>query len=163
MSQPHDPDRLRPVWLRYIESKKHFLSIAERCCIRGWPDRKAEIRNAFRLQELFCDQEIMRFEHLVAIWRDPANTTCKSLTSLSAISKEIQQEWTDPMEETLQQSRPAYKKLVQEIERYNAAMAPEALEGPFRDARRDPEYVSARDAAGEALAACDKQLEQSAS
>lgn len=78
----------------------------------------------------------MRFEHLATIWRDPANTTCKSLTSLSAISKEIQQEWTDPMEETLQQSSPAYKKLVQEIEKCNAAMAAEALEGPFGDAVR---------------------------
>jgi hypothetical protein len=159
MSQPHDLDRLREVWLRYVDSKRHFLSVTERCSIRGWPDLKTAIRNAFRLQELFCDQEIMRFEHLATMWRDPASIACNSLTSVSAISKAIQQEWTETAEGTLQQSNPAYKKLVHEIEQCTASTTPEALDGPFRDARRDPEYIGARHAVQKALAACDKQLE----
>ena len=55
--------RLKNVWHRYVDSKRQFMSIAERCSNRGWPDRKMEIRNAFRLQELFCDQEMLRFGH----------------------------------------------------------------------------------------------------
>jgi hypothetical protein len=89
--------------------------------------------------------------------------TYKSLTSVSAISKAIHNEWTDVQEGTLQQNNPAYKKLVHEIEQCKASTIPEALDGPFRDAQRDPEYVTARQAAQEALAVCDKQLESPAS
>src|SRR5579859_6342284 len=121
MSQSHNLDRLRGVWLRYIDSKRHFLSIAERCSVRGWPDRKIAIRNAFRLQELFCDQEILRFEYLATTWRDPANITYKSLTSVSAISNAIHNEWTDAAEGALQQSNPAYRNLVQELEQCKAS------------------------------------------
>lgn len=121
-----------------------------------------EIRSAFRLQELFCDQELLRFEYLATGWQDPANMTYKSLTSVSAISKAIDNEWTDAAEGALQQSNPAYRKLVREIEQCKASRMPGDLDGPFRDVRRDPEYISARQAAAEALAECDKHLKSSA-
>ena len=161
MPQPHDFERLREAWLQYIDSKRHFLSTAERCSVQGWPDRKMAIRNAFRLQELFCDQEILRFKYLATIWQDPANMTYKPLTSVSAISKAIHNEWTDATEAALQRSNPAYRKLVHEIEQCKASTIPGTLDGPFRDVQRDPEYISARQAAQEALAVCDQHLKPS--
>jgi hypothetical protein len=49
---------------------------------------------------------------LAIIWQNPANMAYQSLTCICAISKAIHQEWTDVAEGTLQQSNPAYKKLV---------------------------------------------------
>jgi hypothetical protein len=148
-------ERLRHEWHRYIDAKRQLWAVTERCSLRGWPDRTSEIRNAIRLQELFCDQESLRMEHLLAT-REASAT--QAWTTLSAISKQIRDEWTDSEEEKLRAGDPIYNELVLEIERCSAAHDPATLEGPFRDARRDPEYIHARQVARDALADCDLAL-----
>jgi hypothetical protein len=150
--------RLRDVWSQYIESKRQFLIIAERCCVRGWPDQKLELRNAFRLQELYCEQEKLRLEHLIAARELDASMPWKSLVSVSAISKIIHTHWTDAEEAAFTHDNADYMRLSQEIDKYQHAVDPTANAGPYSDAQRDPEYVRARQAAAEAIIACDEQL-----
>jgi hypothetical protein len=97
-------------------------------------------------------------EHLIAARELDASTPWKSLISLSAISKIIHTQWTDAEEATLTHDNAAYMRLSQEIDQYRHAVDPTANAGPYQDAQRDPEYVRARQAAAEAIIACDKQL-----
>jgi hypothetical protein len=148
---------LRDVWSQYIQSKRQFLITAERCCVRGWPDKKAEIRNAFRLQELYCERERLRFEHLAAAPELNASVHWQSLNSLSAISKSIDTEWNDHQEAALRDSNPDYMSICEEIDKCGAVLRTDNT-GPFTDAQRDPEYARARQAAADAIAACDQRL-----
>jgi hypothetical protein len=150
--------RVQEVWSQYTESKRQFLIIAERCCVRGWPDRKLELRAAFRIQELYSELEKLRLEHLLAT-RELDNTVpWLSIDSLSAVSKIINTHWTAAEETALRQSNPDYMKLSQELDKSRTEMDPTGNAGPYKDAQRDPEYVRARQAAAEAMTACNKQL-----
>ena len=148
--------RLRDVWSQYIESKRQFLVVAERCCVRGWPDKRGDIRSAFRVQELYCQLERLRLEHLIATRKPDASFL--ALDSLSAVSKIIHNQWTDADEDALRGASDEYLSLSQEIEKYRAVVDPTASSGPYQDALRDPEYAAARQAAAAAITACDKQL-----
>jgi len=132
-------------------------STAESCSVRGWPDRK-EIQNAFRLQALLCDLELLRFEHLVSARRNPTDVTYKPPASISEISKLIHQEWSHIAEMDQSERKHVYKDLMHAIDVCRSLTTPDALTGPFRDAQRDPEYFDARRMPQEALAECDREL-----
>jgi hypothetical protein len=59
---------VQDVFRRAVASKRAFLMVAERCAIKGWPDRKIALRNAFRLQELLGTREELRFEYLTGTY-----------------------------------------------------------------------------------------------
>jgi hypothetical protein len=150
--------RLREIWLQYTDARRRFLIIAERCCLRGWPDRKLELRNAFRLQGLFCDMELLRLDHLISNGAFDGMIARNSLITLDAIASIIHKQWTHVEEATLRQDHSDYPSVRRQIEECATAVDPTANSGPYRDAQRDPEYVSARQAVADAVTACDKQL-----
>ena len=141
----------------YIDSKRTFLAVAEACTIKGWPDRAATVRAAFRMQHLFCDQELMRFGLLVAI-HVPGGESPKLFSSIGSISHAIHDNWTDVNERSLEQRNPTYASILAEISNCRAAIAQEALEEPLKMAGRDPEYLKARTILQESLRECDKAL-----
>lgn len=149
---------LPEVFSRYVDSKREFWAIVERCSIRGWPDRQAALRNAFRLQELFCDCEYLRFEYLISAERRSGGTMLKAPFSISSISKRCNENWMDVEEKGLTESNPNYAIVVREIEACEAAMDRGALDGPFRAAQQDSEYIDARKALAETLRECDRDL-----
>jgi hypothetical protein len=157
-SLQHRLSRLREIWHQYIESKRQLMIVTERCCLRGWPDRSRELRQAFRLQELFCDREKLQLAYLIEARRLDESTNWNSLSSLSAISKLIGALWTSAEEAALAHVNAEYLEISQEINKCRAAVGQTPNDGPYRDAQRDPEYVRARQAAAEAIIACDKQL-----
>ena len=91
------------VFRRYIGSKLELLTIAERCSLKGWPDRTEALRNAFRLQQLYCEQELMRAEHIAATFK-----TFDGLrgppTTLKAVDAIVHENWTDAREMALRQT-----------------------------------------------------------
>ena len=82
------------IFRRYIESKLELLSIAERCSLKGWPDRRGALRNAFRLQQLYCEQELRRAEHLAATLKTSGGLPRRP-TTLGALDAMVRQNWTD--------------------------------------------------------------------
>jgi hypothetical protein len=96
--------RLKNVWHRYVDSKRQFMSIAERCSNRGWPDRKMEIR--LQVTGVVLRSGDAAFWTLVETWRASTNWAYKSLTSVSAISKATGEEWTEVAERAARRPRP---------------------------------------------------------
>ena len=120
-----------------INDYRDFLRVAERCALRGWPDRKKELRNAFRLQELLLEQQILRLECVA--------TTTADHSSISVILQAVREQWTDAQEQGLMRDNADYATLVHEIESCQRAMNPESIDGPLKDAQRDPDYIKARE------------------
>lgn len=50
----------------YLEAKRAWLKDSERSLIRGWPDRKSNLRDAMKLQDLYCDREELRRPYLAS-------------------------------------------------------------------------------------------------
>jgi len=145
---------IRDVFCQYIESKRLFLSIAERCSIKGWPDRRAALQNSFRLQQLFNEREALRFDHLMNYHR----FTVGDWKSLQTISARLEQGWSASEEEALRHVNSRYDDLEREILACQASQDPEALDEPLRAVQRDSEYVSARDAISRRTLELDKHL-----
>jgi hypothetical protein len=57
---------IREIFREYMENYRQFLTIAERCLKKGWPDRSSELRISFSLQYLFIQRQTQRFEHLAS-------------------------------------------------------------------------------------------------
>ena len=53
------------VFHRYLEAQREMSLALQRCALKGWPDRRALIRNATHLQELFYERLSLRLKHLV--------------------------------------------------------------------------------------------------
>ena len=94
-------------------------------------------------------------EHLLAII---GGSVMQSLATLSTIDTRLHAGWTDGEEERLLKSNVSYRELAQEIDHCRARLEPAALDGPFQDAQRDPEYLRAREATHKALTSCDLAL-----
>jgi hypothetical protein len=146
---------------RYIESKLALFSIAERCSLKGWPDRKEVLQNAFRLQQLFCERELRRVERLAATLK-MSDGLHRRPTTIKAVDAMVNESWTDLQETELRQVDPRYEALAAEIEKCRAASHGAATEGPLKAAQWDPEYQKARKAAQEVVLECDRLLKSSA-
>ncbi len=149
------------IFRRYTESKLELFSIAERCSLKGWPDRREALRNAFRLQQLFCEQELRRAEHIAAASRTSGGSP-RLPTTLNVIDEMVHQSETDLEEKALRQADPRYEALAGEIEECRAASDRTATEGPLKAAQSDPEYQKARKAAQEMALECDRLLNSGA-
>jgi hypothetical protein len=142
---------------QYLQSMKVFLMLAERCSLKGWPDRKIAVHNTFRLQLLFHERDAIRFEHLIK-GHPPEGASWQSFSSISNIFKRLNEAWEDVDEVAIKMDNPAYIDILTEIERRQASMDPAALDGPLRDLQEASEYRAARQAIAETLREIDDQL-----
>jgi hypothetical protein len=98
------------VFRRYVESKLELMATAEKCSLKGWPDRSDALRNTFRLQRLYCEQELRRAEYLAATLK---TTDSESVpTTLRALDAMVNKDWTDLEEKALRQTETHYDALV---------------------------------------------------
>ena len=94
---------VRDVYRQYIQSKRELFEVAEACSIKGWPDRKAAVQVAFRIQNLLNEQEALRFEYLIE--KRPSESA--SWESLTSISKRLDEGWNTAEDEILKENNPA--------------------------------------------------------
>jgi hypothetical protein len=144
---------------QYLTHQREFLTVAERCSIKGWPDRKPAMLNAWRLQFLYNEWQCLRFEYLLRsrgfqhpLWE-----------SMSSISSRIVEDWSEVEEQALSDSNLRYREIREEIAGCRAALDGEAIKEPFEAARRDPEYAAALLAVQDKLRELDAQLAGSSS
>jgi len=116
-----------------------FNRALQRCALKGWPDRRAGIDNAARVQELFLH---IRLNDLVR--REGSGTlTWDSYTDTAKVHARLQEGWSDEEEQALRLSESTYHPMQSEIEKLQAIADPAALDGPYEMAKRDPELISA--------------------
>jgi hypothetical protein len=132
--------RVIQIHREWLQAKDEMIAIAERCSMRGWPDRRLAIQNAFRLQILFNEREALRLEHLVG----HEVLEIKTGTSLTSISERLTKEWNSTEEAELNRSSARYREVLLEIDRCQIQLDPDALDGPFKDVQRDRQYQAAR-------------------
>ena len=142
------------VFHQYLKHHREFLTVAQRCSIKGWPDRKPAILNAWRMQFLFNESESLRFEYLMRA----SSSEQKSWVSISSISRRLVKDWSEVEEQALSDSNTRYKGIMKEIAGCKAALDTSAIKEPFDAARRDPEYAAALLAVQEKLRELDAQL-----
>jgi len=150
---------VRDVFRQYLESKRAFLTVAERCTIKGWPDYKAAILDSYRLQFLFNERESLRFECLI----ETDDFCTGSWASVSSISRRLDRHWTDREERELVRRVRHYKEVVDEIAALQKKLVAGAIHEPLEAARRDPEYGTALLAIQEELRTLDARLASAAS
>jgi hypothetical protein len=138
----------------YGKAKREFLAIAEFCSVKGWPDRKAIVQNAFKLQILLNQREEMRLEYLLSL-QAPEIAAYKSI---SETSDRLVENWSEGDEGAIARTDSIYRGIVHEIEAHQAKLDSDALTGPFQAAQRDPEYLRARQDLQDKLQSLDHQL-----
>jgi hypothetical protein len=146
------------VFRQYLDARREFNVVLERCSVKGWPDKKADLRMSFRLQELFLERMALRLNHLQnsasedAVW--------KSYTTTSAVHERVQEGWKDSDEETLAKKDAAYAALQKEIGDLTATLDPPGLEGPFQMVKGDSELIAAAHDFDRKVRALDGQLSE---
>lgn len=152
MKEPDPAIAIRDIFRQYIEAKREFGVIAERCLLKGWPDRKTAIQSTSRLGTLVAETEWLRFEYLMSAGPFDAAV----LKSFACIFDRLDKGWGDSEELALRDKNPTYRDVSRELEAANAtkaALDPTALDGPFAGAKGDPEFRRA-------FAALDKKHRQ---
>lgn len=130
---------IRNIFLEYLECKRELFGIAEACSVKGWPDRKSAIRNAYKLQFLFTEREALRLAYLI----ESGGFDDTACVSVSKISERLLQNWTDGDEKALLEQEARYKEIAQEVSYTEAILDKGALREPFDAAGHDPEYRAA--------------------
>ena len=99
----------------------------------------------------------MRFEYLLrefgredAIWL--------SFQSVSDVCERVHDRWLSREEAALKQDNRAYDDLTAEIDSLQHLLDTKALDGPFRDAQHDGEYLDARRAIQDRVRQLDNEL-----
>lgn len=142
MKEPEPSVAIRDTFRQYIEAKREFGALAERCLLKGWPDRKAAVQSTSRLGDLVSEIELLRFEHLMSA----VSVDAATLKSFACIFDRLYKGWRDSEEVALRERNPTYRDVSRELEvaeATKAALDPTALDGPFAAAGRDPEYRNA--------------------
>jgi hypothetical protein len=122
--------RVEQAFRQYIGAVFEYLRSSETCLVRGWPDKRMLIRDAMW----------SAFGNITSIWG------------------RIHDGWQSSEEVTLKKNNPAYDGLATEIDKLHSALDPKALDGPFRDAQRDKEYLDARDRMQDRVRELDSEL-----
>ena len=130
------------VFLRCIDARLAFNHELERCAIKGWPDRRAPARTAARIQELYFSQLSARLSHLV-LQNGSDDTAWNAYTNTAKVQERLQEGWTERDERALRSRDSAYVRIESEIVALQAIADPEALDGPYAMAKRDPELIAA--------------------
>jgi uncharacterized protein (DUF849 family) len=133
--------RVALIWdafTQYMQALLEFFAAVEQCAVKGWPDRITELRAATRAQQLYCDQELARLKHTLAV---DSECTLNSYTDFAPIFRRLREDWTTHDEEMLLANSPVYVSIQTEI-RTMRRLSTE-LDGAIEMAKRDPELRSA--------------------
>lgn len=135
-------DRVDVIFDRYLETKRGLAADLDRVVLTGWPDRKPAVHALGQVTNLVMSCEILRFEYLLSsvllespIW-----------ASLETITKKLHTDWHLDDERILSDANARYRDTVRKLEAAKRNRNREALDGPLKDARRDPEFSMACDA-----------------
>jgi hypothetical protein len=129
---------VRSIFRRYMDARQEFSTALERCATKGWPDRRTAARNSRALQALFRAQLAMRLESLLAS-KGSDDPMWDTFISTDKIHERLQEQWTEREDAEFRSRDTAYASLLTEIADAQLLINPEALDEPFRMAKRDPE------------------------
>jgi hypothetical protein len=150
-------EQIISLYCEYLQEKLTFLSATEGFSTRGWPDRKRDLKVAFKLQGLLLDAEGLRlkcvFENRTL---DDART--QQPATLEVIERRLSTEWGRDEENALIASSPAYSSVINEIETCRKILKSSALDGPLRAVQHDPDYIVSRKRMREAVQLLNKRL-----
>jgi hypothetical protein len=133
---------VQDVFRQCIDARLYFNAVIKRCASKGWPDKKAAIETAFRIQEAFLKRLMVRLDYL-AQHGEFSETEWSSYTSTALVHTRVQDDWTPLEEAALVRDDVAYAALKNELEELRKNADPAALEEPYQMARRDPELIAA--------------------
>jgi hypothetical protein len=142
---------------QYIEAMFEYLSRSETRLVRGWPDKKEVIREALRILELANRRIELRFEYLLK-GHDADDAIWSSFANIASLWRRLDDEWQSSEEVMLKKVSPAYVSLKAETDRLQASLDKSTLDGLFRDAQRDGEYLDALRHMQDRLRELDKEL-----
>lgn len=125
-----------------LDARREFNVALERCAIKGWPERVQAARTAAKVQELFFSQLAARLTHLTL--ENPSDDTeWSTYTSTAQVQERLQGRWGEQEELALRLRDKTYAQIESEIATLQAIADPEALDEPYRMAKRDPELIAA--------------------
>jgi hypothetical protein len=145
---------LREIFQRYLETKHELAGDVDRLALKGWPDRKAAVQALSQVTNLVMECELQRFEHLLS--HVPLASTV--WTSIATITQRLHTDWHATDEQVLNDANTAYRDVVRKLEAAERKHDRAALDGPFKDARRDPEFGIACEAFAKRNRELDQQL-----
>ena len=150
------PNAVQDIFRQYVDAVRDCLVVSERCYLKGWPDRKAEVLNAVRVVRLNYDLQLLRLEYLVRVGSlEPA-----MWKSISAISDRIWKDWKDNDETALKEKSQLYRDILAQLDAGRAVADPAAMEGPIAGAGGDPEYLKASEDLRKKYWALDADLQK---
>jgi hypothetical protein len=154
MSREETLKCLREIFQGYLETKRSLAANADRVYLKGWPDRRIALQALSRATSLVIAFESMRLEYLLThvplespVW-----------TSLQTITERLHAGWQPDDENALSLQNPAYQHTMRELEAIEKVRNNESLAGPFKDARRDPDYAAACNAFAKANQELDRRF-----
>jgi hypothetical protein len=109
------------------------------------------------VQELFFSQLSARLTHLV-LQSGSDDNTWNDYTNTAKVHRRLQELWSEHEEQTLRLRDMAYPQIQSEITELQAIADPQALEEPFRMARRDPELITAAWKLDNTVRSLDREL-----
>jgi hypothetical protein len=127
---------LREIFDRYLATKRGLAADIDRLVLKGWPDRKSAVHALSQVADLVMECEILRFEYLL----NHVSLESPIWTSLETITQKLHTDWHPSDEKMLSDANAAYRDTVRKLEAAERNRSPAALDGPFNDARRDPEF-----------------------
>jgi len=145
---------LRSIFKGYLETKRQLAADANRLLLKGWPDRRTTAQSLLHVTNLVIDCELLRFEHLLS--QVPLSSTI--WTSIMTITQRLWTDWTATEEQALSDANAGYRDIVSQLEVAKQKHDRAALYGPFKDARRDPEFGIACEAFAKRNRELDAQL-----
>jgi len=147
-------DRLRhiqEIYAQYLGVKRDLFLRLEVLSEKGWPDRRAEIRDAFELQILYLERDSLRMADLVS----RRDETLGLAHSLSDVCSRVESTWSEREDSELASRNSKYQHVDNSIRRL-CAKCRDGMKGPLADMERDPEYARARN---DARANIDRMLQ----
>jgi hypothetical protein len=136
--------------VQFTDAKRELLTVADKCFIKGWPDRESALKNASESRRLVIELESLRFDYLISstpldgtVWR-----------SLKSIFERMYKDWS------IDAKSEIYGRVTKELELSKASVDKAALDGPSKAAENDPEFRNAFKAFDAKLAELDKCLGQ---
>lgn len=150
----HHEVEVRDVFREYIEAKREFLAVTDRCSLKGWPDRKSVLEDFSKMCAFVIEQEVLRFDYMLsgvpveaAVWK-----------SLEGILNRISKDWKDSDESGLAAKSAAYRDVSKQLAAAEAIVDKAALDGPFKGTQGDPEWKNAVRVFNDKRSELDKRL-----
>lgn len=141
---------------QYIEAKRTFIAVYERCTLKGWPDLTAVVQHDTKFKNLVIQSQTLRFNHLLG--RIPVEDPVWE--SLDSVLSRLENTWTDNDEANLSTESEEYRRVSSELALAEAALKPETLAEARNAAVKDPEWRDAADAFRIRHCAIDEKLKR---